>query len=288
MTGTNFETSTKSTYCFWPGLMCMNALKLYKEISSMLEEAFHQIESMLPKPVLVKHGDDHVFRYQNQTAETAAIQKCARIVSGLNSSLVLLKAGHYQELGANFRMLDEFIEDTIFLCEAIRTGEYTELHDEYLKYFFQEEFDCPENPFLSSQNRPTISRRKIQAALARSEGNEVNPSDSQELLRTISQSYSGFVHGASAHVMEMYGGDPPRYYLEGMLGTPREEEYYNNAWDYFYRAIHAVMFLALGLNMVGLLQNLFQFRSYVEEQSGRTEWEDPAKLMKKNKAKKRE
>lgn len=161
----------------------------------------------------------------------------------------------------------------------------TELHSQYLEYFYQEEFDNPEDPLFSTQSRPTIPRRKIQAVIARMEGQQVNPSDSQELHRTISQTYSGFIHAASAHVMELYGGDPPKYHLSGMLGTPRELEYYKNAWDYFYRGLHTIMFLALSLEMSDLLQRLFQFRAYVEEQSGRTEWEDPNKLLMKAKAK---
>jgi hypothetical protein len=88
--------------------------------------------------------------------EAAIVQKCARLISGLNASLVLLRAGYVQELGAVFRMLDEFNEDILFLCQAIRDGQLTKLHDDYLDFFYQEEFDNPDNAFLSTQNRPTM------------------------------------------------------------------------------------------------------------------------------------
>ena len=208
------------------------------------------------------------------------------MISGLNASLVLLKAGYVQELGALFRMLDEFNEDILFLCQALRSGEISELHQKYLTAFYQEEFDNPDNAFLSTQNRPTVSRRKIHAAISRIPENELNQSDHNELQRTLSQAYSGYVHAASAHVMEMYGGNPPSYHVSGMQGTPRIAEFTNNAWDYFYRGLITIMMVALTFKKDNLLQELYEFRTYVEKKSSRTEWEHPEILVKRAKSKK--
>ena len=61
---------------------------------------------------------------------------------------------------------------------------------------------------------------------------ELNPSDEKELRRTLSQTYSGYIHGASIHIMDMYGGNPPKYHLTGMLNTPRMASYISDAWNY--------------------------------------------------------
>lgn len=260
-------------------------LRLFVEISGVLENAFLEIERQVPPPVFVAHGSYKVFRYKEKTVEAAIVQKCARLISGLNASLVLLRAGYVQELGAVFRMLDEFNEDILFLCQAIRDGQLTKLHDDYLKFFYQEEFDDPDNAFLSTQNRPTIARKKIHAANSRIPEQELNPSDNQELYRTLSQTYSGFVHAASTHVMDMYGGNPPHFHVSGMLGTPRIPECVENAWDYFYRGLLTIMIVALSFKQENLLQQLYVFRSHVEQQSGRTNWEHPEALVKKAKSK---
>jgi hypothetical protein len=183
-------------------------------------------------------------------------------------------------------MLDEFSEDILFLCQAIRTGEITELHKSYLEVFYQEEFDNPDNPFLSTQKRHTIPRKKIHASLSRIPEQELNPNDSQELYRTLSQAYSGFVHAASTHVMDMYGGNPPKFHLSGMLGTPRIQEFVENAWDYFYRGLISTMMVALSFKQDALLQRLYAFRAYVEAQSNYTEWEHPEVLIRNQKSKK--
>ena len=198
---------------------------------------------------------------------------------------MLLQEGLYRSW-CYFRTLDEFNEDIIFLCQAIRTGELTGLHQEYLKSFYQEEFDLPDNPLLSEQKRPTISRRKIHAAIANIPESETNPSDTKEIHRPLSQTYSGYVHGASGHIMEMYGGDPPRYYLAGMTDTPRIASCTENIFHYFHRGLMSVMFVTGSFGEQKLLQDLYAFRDYFEKKSGRTEWEHPEKMIKKLKDKK--
>jgi len=198
----------------------------------------------------------------------------------------LLRTGHVQELGALFRMLDEFNEDILFLCQGLRSGEITKLHKDYLKGFYQDEFDVPNSPLASKQNRPMIPRKKIHAANSRISEQELNESDNKELHRTLSKAYSGYVHAASTHIMEMYGGNPGKYHLSGMIGTPRIDEFTNNAWDYFYRGLLSFMMVALTFKEKDMLGKLYKFRAYVEESSHRTEWEHPEELIKREKKKK--
>lgn len=93
-----------------------------------------------------------------------------------------------------------------------------------------------------------IPRKKIHAYLARIEDVELDPSTHQEVIRTISKGYSGFVHGASPHIMDMYGGNPPYFHTKGMLGTPRMEEHADDLWNYVYRSFlsHIAVGKAIG------------------------------------------
>jgi hypothetical protein len=89
------------------------------------------------------------------------------------------------------------------------------------------------------------STKKIHAAISRIPEQELNPSDNQELHRTVSQVYSDYIHAASTQAMDMYGGNPSRFNVSGMLDTPRIPEFTENAWDYFYRRLMAIMMVAL-------------------------------------------
>jgi hypothetical protein len=255
-------------------------IKLYIETLPVLQRAFALLESKIEKPAFVSRGSYKVFRYKKQSIEAAVIQKLARIISGLHASLMLLSGGFVQELGVIFRTMDEFNEDILFLCQAIRTGEVTELHRKYLEDFYQEEFDEPDNPFLSEQKRSTIPRRKIHAAIANIPETTLNPSDGKELYRTLSQAYSGYIHGASVHIMDMYGGNPPRFHVAGMLNTPRIKESTADLWNYFYRGLISTMIVALSFKENELLKKLYSFRDYFEKKSGKTTWDKPEAKIK--------
>jgi len=237
----------------------------------------------MPSPDIIEIGDKKCLRYTGQLIETAIVQKLARYLSSLNAARVLLDHGYTQEVGVMFRTLDEIFEDIMFLCIPKANEELTETHKKYLEYFYQEEFDHPNNAFLSTQNRATIPRKKIHAALSNSMKDNLNPSDNQKNQRTISQAYSGYVHGSSVHLVEMVGGNPLRYYLKGLAGTLRQQEFAYNYWDYAYRGILAVMCTAKNLGFGELYEQCLKFRKDFEKQTGDTGSGDPIKQMNKMK-----
>lgn len=259
-------------------------MRIYQETNKFLEECFHILEAPVPPPVLVKHGKDFVLSYEqvHHCLELAIIQKLARYISGLNASLLLLKAGYTQELGAIFRTLDEFQEDILFLSlPIVGDGDMSKTHEKYLEFFFQEEFDNPDNAILSTQKRETIPRRKIRAAIAEFGKSGLNPHDSCEVSRTISQAYSGYVHGASGHICEMVGGEPLRYFLSGMPNTPRQTEFTYNYWDYSYRGLCSVVFAAKALGSAAVVKAAYDFIDHFESVTGDTGTGDPEKFIKK-------
>jgi len=263
-------------------------MSIYHETNAFLEECFHALEAPVPPPMPTKHGQDWVLRYheEHHCLELAIVQKLARYISGLNASLLLLESGFTQELGAIFRTLDEFQEDIVFLALPIFGGvEVSETHKKYLEQFFQEEFDNPDNAVLSTQKREPIRRKKIWAVIANSGQSGLNPHDHREVSRTISQAYSGYVHGASCHICEMIGGDPLHYFLSGMAGTPRQAEFAYNYWDYVYRGLISVVLAAKALGDATVVEKGYKFIDHFEAATGDTGSGDPEKLMKKVKRK---
>ena len=255
-------------------------INIYIEIIEVMEKAFFKLEADIERPSFVKRGSYRVFRYDSQSIEAAIIQKLARIISGLHATLNLINGGFLQEIGVIFRTLDEFNEDIIFLSEAIINEKITEKHKQYLKVFYQEEFDKPDNPLNSTQKRHLTPRKKIQATISNMRESELNPSDHKEILRTISQAYSGYVHGASSNIMEMYGGNPPQYNISGMLDSPNLHITIRDSWNYFYRGFLSVMFVAKAFKDEILTNDLYLFRDYIEEKSGHNDWKAPEELIK--------
>ena len=256
----------------------IRTLQLCDEIHRVMVQAFRQIENAVPPPKFVQVHGEMAFRCVEKTAEQALVQKLARVISGLGAARVLLAYGYTQEIATLQRTLDEFIEDIIFLSLPSLGDEQTELHGRFLEAFFDEEFDQHGDPLTSRQRRDMIPRRKIRAAIARSKHAPIDPSNYAEMHRTIDKVYSGYVHGASPQILDMYGGAPPQFHIEGMLGTPRIETAAKDLWNYVHRGLNATMLVALALRMQVLADDLMKCRQRFEEQSG---WEPVTDLGRK-------
>jgi hypothetical protein len=245
--------------------------QVYEELLHLMEFALDKLVSQVPAPQPAPFGPNRfVFRYMERTAQQAIVQKLARIITGLRAAHFLLEQGLLQEQAVIERVIDEFHEDVLFLSYGILKGE-TKNHKSFLTGFYEEEFDNAASAFDSTQKRPTVSRDKIRAYLARIEGISGNPSDNQEQLRTLFKAFSGFVHGASPQIMDMYIGDPPHFHVRGMLGTVRMAEYQIDIWNYFFRGIMAFGYAAKAFGDEELFQGILVQKRNFERQSGRGE-----------------
>jgi len=167
------------------------------------------------------------------------------------------------------RAIDETNEDIMFLVYAVANDKITELHQRFLDAFWEEEIDASGNIVDSEQKRPMIPRKKIRAYLANVEGVELDPSRSVEVTRSISKAYSGFVHGASPQIMDMYGGNPPRFHITGMLGTQRMQEQTEDLWNYMYRTFISHIAVGKAIGAAEHVEILIQKKLQFEENAGK-------------------
>jgi hypothetical protein len=243
---------------------------LYDQTLTKMEASHAALAARLRPPETVSFGKAVVFRYADRGVHQALIQKLARVVSGLHAARLLLTNGFVQEQAALQRMLDEFNEDIVFLAHGVISGNTTDLHRDYLAAFYLEEFDQPQSAIASSQKRPMISRQKIRAYLNRLEGAGLDPSTGVEVMRTVQKVYSGFVHGASPHIMDMYVGRPPRWHLRGMVGAVRAADHREDLWNAFYRSIGSFAFVTKAFGDEALFASVLQYMRDFAEAAGQT------------------
>ncbi len=211
----------------------------FDEMLAVMESAFRDFENALPdKPRLVNLPCGPVFRYAEKNIHQALVQKLARLVSALRAAYLLLRNGYVQEQGMLQRALDETVEDIMFLTHALADDDHTSLRERFLAAFWQEEFEKAD-PLECHQKRDMVPRQKIRAYLSRNVGDEVSPHVRVRQFRTLSKAYSGYIHGASPHIMEMYCSDPPGFCTQGMLGSPRILHGARDLWNYMYRGLGA-------------------------------------------------
>lgn len=218
--------------------------RLYREMLDVMDAAFQDFVAALPKAVRVEHGPGWVYRFKDRDIHHAVVLKLALVQSTLRAALVLLEHGYTMQQAMLQRVIDEANEDILFLVYAVTNDAVTPLHQRYLDAFWAEEFGDANDITGTHQSRDMVPRQKIRAYLAKIEGKDLDPSRAVKVTKVLSKTYSGFIHGASIHIMEMYGGEPPHFYTRGMLNTPRIGEYTNDLWNYMYRGFLSHAFVA--------------------------------------------
>lgn len=241
---------------------------LFHQTILVMTNAFRRLEQQVPQPQLVPFGDGHVFRFAEQTIEQALLLKLARVVTGLKALDVLLAAGLLQEMAVICRVLDEIREDIAFLAAAVTNDQETELHKRYLRGFWSEEFPDPKNTLARHEKPDMPSRGKIQAYVQRVLNPEGNQSLISDVNSAVSSTYSGYVHASAPQVLDLFGGEPPHFHIEGMHGTPIMNDHVHDSWNYFFRGIVSFILVARTFGDASLSRTLGEYHDKFLEQSG--------------------
>ena len=226
------------------------------------------MEASIAPPQRVPYKDSFVFRYANKGIHEALVQKLARHISGLNAVAVLLDAGYAQEAGVIFRTLDEIQEDISFLASAITNGTRTAQHERYLLAFYADTVLSRPEGSLQIPKPDLLPRKKIRAHTVHALGQGANISEALDAEESLSTAYSGYVHAQSANIMEMYGGNPPHFHVQGMLGTSRIDDCEQAFENYIYRGLMAATMVAKAFGNKPLVDALYEFLAKYESANG--------------------
>ena len=199
-----------------------------------------QLGSSFPPPTIVRRGDGFVDRHggAERTNGLACYLKAVKVCSTLNGILTLLDGAYVQEAYALARVAQDQVDDIHFI--VIPRGEEGSLSPRQtaaIVEFLQEEFD-PANPVGTSRERDRVGRPKIQAAIT----NDMDdPSTGNAISRMIYRTFSGYVHGAYVHIMELHSDSQGHYQMHGAPAHLADAIDY--APNFVYQAVLAIEFL---------------------------------------------
>jgi hypothetical protein len=218
----------------------------YRHLFAEMIAVYRELEKGMTRPELIPAGSKgRIMRLPVQDAPHALLLKVAALLSFLNGAIILCDAGSVLAQGAVERMADEAGEDVIFLSIGLVKG-LTDRHIEFLDFFWREDFADFDDPMNSLQSRPQVSREKIRAAI---HSISEDPSTGNKASKVLTKSYSGFVHAAAPHVMELYDAERGTFQVD-QAPSYRHKSHQDDLWNYMYRGATAVMFAAraLGVN----------------------------------------
>lgn len=216
-----------------------------RQAATELQQVIWAICAQVDRPIAVQDPVYPRWRFAEHTDRLFCLLKAVKYLSTLFGAITLDEHGHVQEVGILARVMDDCQNDIFFMLTPMADGKPLDDQIRLIEDFFQEEFEDPTRVWSSEQKRDNVPRRKIHAGFAKVNAGEINPSDGKRVFEKISKVLSGYVHGAYPHIMETYGGIPPRFHMSGMKGTTLEAQFWQQILTYTYRCIMAVELVAL-------------------------------------------
>ncbi|MBU0528210.1 hypothetical protein KKF86_00400, partial [bacterium] len=202
---------------------------------------FNKLNKYVGPPKFINISGFPKFRYAKESIETLCLIKTGRILSSLNSIVVLFERGFFLEIAVLLRTIKECCADLSFLLENYPDKKLSKSQEQYINEFFAEEFSDSKDPVQTIRKHNRVPSKKIHAGYARNIYNQselikdsklkskiqklANPSDHQKTTLSILNVYSGYVHYGYSQSVEIIAGSPPRYHLEGMADTPMVNEW---------------------------------------------------------------
>ena len=228
--------------------------EIYNEVLDAMDEGLLTFMKKVPEPQKEPFKNHFVYRYAEESIHQAIILKLVRLISGLRATELLAQHGFVQEQASLQRMLDEITESIEFLHYAAISGDITDLHEEYLKAFY-EKMDVE-----SSRNRPMIPRKKlrqyIEKKFSQMSGENKDIDKDVDPSRILTKVYSDCLHAAAPAIMDLYCGGTQTFHTRGVGGTPRHEEHILDFMHVMYRAILIFIFASLAFGEENVLKKI--------------------------------
>jgi hypothetical protein len=187
------------------------------------------------------------YEYIEHSAKVVAILKLVRAAHGVAASEILRLNGFFIDLGMVTRGVFDSVEEIYFLLEQYPNA--SRHVDQFVKAFFEASIDG----YLSAKTNDVLKKHIRSARVRCLKG--AHDQQTQDLLERIFKTFSGYVHGKYAHVMEVYGGTPDF----NLSGVPSAAERLKRAEHVVLQAnsvIHAALFAAQKLGLLELARDI--------------------------------
>ena len=176
-------------------------------------------------PHLFSSTDERGYRFKSPDYRHFCLLRACRIVSALNASIALARSGHVQEIGVLLRTVIEYASQVEYvLISRDKQGEVTGKAAAFVSSFFDD----------NRRTGPEADRKRVklnQKVVHDAVGANLDELNSTVRVRTASDLmshvyvvFSNYVHGRYPETMDLYGGKPGRFHLDGMRNTPKDLE----------------------------------------------------------------
>lgn len=154
------------------------------------------------------------FEYSDQSLEVVVVLKLVRACHGISAANLLCESGLFIDMGAVLRCVSESLNEVYLLLEDYAKDTPWETPsgisttppgqpstaEKFVKNFFAKTIDS----YLTAEEDPIQSKKARTAHMRFVTGKEQDEQIRQH-LSNIFKTFSGYIHGDYAHIMEMFG-----------------------------------------------------------------------------------
>jgi hypothetical protein len=172
-----------------------------------------------------------VYEYAEQNIDVVVTLKLIRAAQGIHAMDILGRHGLFVDLGAINRCVEDCVSEVYFLLENYPNQ--TNNVNKFVKHFFSKTIDG----HLSSGEEP-VSTNKVHNAMVRSLTGEEQDESTKASLTKAYATFSGYIHAGYSHIMQMYGGHPPRlsFNISG-IPSQRQKDMHGEIVDEAYKSV---------------------------------------------------
>jgi hypothetical protein len=228
------------------------ALRDLEEKLDPLERVIRLFTASLGEPILRKSDDERGFRYGSPDIRHFCLLKTVRVLSALNAAIELARKGYTQEIAVLMRTLIECTTHVEFVLETDDSEEHRAAVRKYIDDFFADDSRSP----TAEIRRAQVQQGKVHATLGRSldkiaeeRGETEGRTPAAQLYSNSYRIFSNFVHAKYPECMDLYGGRPGRFHLQGMNGTPKEGENLETLQSFTTTLMNCFVRMIQGLNL---------------------------------------
>jgi hypothetical protein len=207
-----------------------NTLDRFRAETRLQEQVIETFLSKLSAPTYGNIGKNQSgFAFREPDAVHFCLMKAIKSVSGLNAAIVLLENGFNHEICVLIRTIVESTTYMEFVMSDLDSENSNSPQGRLIENYFA---DCNrEKPedfqrfSVRQEKQHKIVGRDLDEQLAGTDdGDRFVDVDTAKLMSNVYLTFSNYVHGRYPEVMELFGGSPGFFHLEGMRGTPNEND----------------------------------------------------------------
>lgn len=194
-----------------------------------MERLVMAFANSLSAPIFYHSGKKHYgYRYGKPDVRNFCLLKSVRVVSSLHAMIALARGGFAQEVGVLVRILVECTTHIEFVIHALDENQVLAAEvDKYVRDFFADFARNSSADFKRAQVRQSVVHQRLGATLD-SIAQEIDRTEhrvpAERMYSNVYLTYSNYVHAKYPEIMDLYGGTPGEFHLDGMRGTSKDEE----------------------------------------------------------------